>query len=111
MADLPSQLAAPSRILPLEALVETWMTARIAVRITGCGVLVHDLPLLRRIRGALGQELLATASPQAVAGQPCPWRPPCALDVLFREQGRAGNMGIPKPFVLATDRRDRKSVV
>ena len=36
---------------------------------------------------------------------PCPWDPPCALDVLFREQGRVGPQGIPKPWVLSTDRK------
>ncbi|MBD1206747.1 MAG: hypothetical protein H9533_21810 [Rhodobacteraceae bacterium] len=40
------------------------------------------------------------ASVPARIGQPCPWDPPCALDVFLREQLRAGGDGLPKPYVL-----------
>ena len=40
------------------------------------------------------------ASPEAQAGKPCPWEPPCALDVFLREQLRNGGDGLPKPYVI-----------
>ena len=111
MSDLPHRLAHPSRRLSLNALMDEWFAARIAARIPGCAALAHDCVLLRRIRGAVGAVLLEGASPQAIAGKPCPWDPPCGLDVLFREQGRVGRQGIPKPYVLATDRKGQDLVV
>lgn len=41
------------------------------------------------------------ASPAVRVGAPCPWDPPCALDVFQREQLRAGGDGLPKPYVLS----------
>jgi CRISPR-associated endoribonuclease Cas6 len=99
------RLAAPARRLSLATLTESWFEARIVARIAGHGALAHDLRLLRRIRGGIGGVLMEAASPDALAGRPCPWNPPCALDILFREQGRSGAHGIPKPYVLAADRR------
>lgn len=52
--------------------------------------------LRRSFLGALGPG----ASAEARAGRPCPWDPPCALDVFLREQLRAGADGLPKPYVL-----------
>lgn len=85
--------------------------ARIAVRIEGTACLAHNLDLLRRVRGGIGQVLCEGASPEAIAGRRCPWQPPCALDVLFCEQGRVGAHGIPKPFVLAAEPRGRDLVL
>ena len=81
------------------------------VRIPGYAALAHDLDLLRRLRGGIGEVLLEGASAEAIAGQPCPWDPPCTFDILFREQGRAGVHGIPKPYALAAERRGRDLVV
>ena len=104
MSTLAARLAAPSRVLSLEDLAREWTAARVTVRIGGYGVLAHDLVLLRRVRGGLGRVLMRSASAEALAGRPCPWDPPCGLDVLFREQGRTGPDGIPKPFVLGASR-------
>jgi hypothetical protein len=71
--------------------------------VTGVGGLADSLVLLNRVRGAVGQQLMLGASAQALAEQPCPWSPPCALDVLFREQMRQGKHGLPKPFVVSLD--------
>jgi hypothetical protein len=111
MSEVARRLATPSRRLTLEALAEEWFGARIRARIPGYGALAHDLDLLRRIRGGIGEVLIEGASPEALAGRPCPWDPPCALDILFREQGRRGAHGIPKPYVLAAERRGRDLVV
>lgn len=55
-----------------------------------------------KLRGAWGQQLMRSASPETLAGQPCPWSPPCALEVLFRPQGQAaGGLELPRPYVLA----------
>lgn len=91
--------------MSLEALATAWTQVRVSARIPGYGALAHDTVVLRRVRGGLGQILMQSASPEAIAGKPCPWRPPCTLDVLFREQGRSGAHGIPKPFILAAERR------
>jgi CRISPR-associated endoribonuclease Cas6 len=111
MSEVARRLTTPSRRLALEALAREWFGARIAARIPGYGALAHDLDLLRRLRGGLGEVLLEGASAEAIAGRPCPWDPPCTLDILFREQGRAGAHGIPKPYVLAAERRGRDLVV
>lgn len=58
--------------------------------------------LAHRVRAALGNELKAVASPQAKAGQPCPWYPPCALDVFFRTQAMVTcGRELGKPYVPA----------
>ncbi len=111
MPELARRLASPSRRLTLAALKDEWFTAKIIIRIPGCAMLAHDVRLLRRIRGGIGNVLLESASPEAVAGNPCRWNPPCGLDVFFREQGRFGPHGIPKPYVLAADRSGQDLVV
>jgi len=105
MGELADRLAHPSRVLDLDGLAASWSWVRLAARVRGHGHLVHDMTLLRRLRGGLGRVLMRGASEDALAGRPCPWEPACALDVFFREQGRTGAHGIPKPFVLWTDRR------
>jgi hypothetical protein len=61
-----------------------------------------NLPKL--VRGALGRELHRTASPEAAAEQPCPWNPPCTLDVLFGWQRMAGiEKAIRKPYAVTVD--------
>ena len=75
--------------------------------------MVYPLPLtleksllMNRVRRAPGRMLMTGASAEAIAGKPCPWQPPCALDLLFREHARIGGRhGIPKAWVLAFDRR------
>jgi hypothetical protein len=111
LSEVARRLAAPLRRLTLDALAREWFGARITVRMPGCAVLSHDLDLLRRIRGGIGEVLIEGASAQAIAGRPCSWDPPCTLDILFREQGRAGAHGIPKPYVLAAERRGHDLVV
>jgi hypothetical protein len=107
MSEVARRLATPSRRLTPEALVREWFGARIRVRLPGYAALAHDLDLLRRLRGGVGETLIESASAEAIVGRPCPWDPPCALDILFREQGRAGAHGIPKPYVLAVERHGR----
>ena len=98
--------------VPLDGLAGRWRAARIRAVVPGHGPLAGEVVVMNRIRGAVGAVLMEGASAEAVAGQPCPWQPPCALDVLFREQGRIGGRhGLPKPWVLALDRRGSDLIV
>jgi hypothetical protein len=103
--DLDSWLAAPPVRLPLEAIPSRWRHTVIEVmcarpsRVYGC-----PLALLNRVRGALGDALLAGASPEARARLPCPWVPPCTLDILFRQRPIKGEKaGAPPPYTLAIE--------
>lgn len=80
-------------------LAAAWVEQVVLLRLEGAarvgpGFGAH---LRRSFLGALG----SAASDEAQAGRPCPWDPPCALDVFCREQlrGSAGD-GLPKPYVL-----------
>jgi hypothetical protein len=109
---LAERLLEPVARVALEQLAEQWVAATVEMSVQGHGALKDDLVLMNRIRGALGRMLMAGASAEAIAGKPCPWSPPCALDLLFREQARLGGKhGIPKPWVLALDRRGFDLVV
>ncbi len=108
---LADDLSAPVERIPLAALADRWQTARLEARLAGYGALADDLVLMNRVRGAFGRRLMDGASDEAIAGKPCPWHPPSALDVLFREQMRVGRHGLPKPLALALDRRERDLVV
>jgi hypothetical protein len=106
LSEVARRLLAPAARVPLDQLAEHWIAATVEATVPGHGALAHDLIVMNRIRGAFGRILMAGASAAAIAGKPCPWTPPCALDLLFREQARiAGRHGIPKPWALALDRR------
>jgi len=108
---LAQDLCRPAARVPLDALADHWRLARLEACIPGHGVLARNFVLMNRIRGAFGRRLMEGASREALAGQPCPWRPPCTLDVLFREQARVGKHGLPKPFTLSLDRHGRDLLV
>ncbi len=102
----------PTRQLGLEELAATWFGVEIEATLPGYGPLVGDMEMFRKIRGALGATLLRSASLEARNNRPCPWQPPCALDLLFREQARGGGgRGVPKPWTLAADRNGQDLVV
>jgi hypothetical protein len=73
----------------------------------------EDLSRLpRRLRGALGNALAQAASPQALDGQPCPWHPPCAYDLLFRERKiPGGRTPMAKPYVLSVERAQENPAI
>lgn len=108
---LTDALRNPDATVPLDRLAEAWSAAVVEAVVPGHGALAGDLVVMNRIRGALGAVLMEQASAEALAGRPCPWSPPCALDVLFREQARLGKHGLPKPWVLALDARGFDLVV
>lgn len=56
-----------------------------------------------RLRGAVGNILLRAASPEARRRQPCPWDPPCTLDVFFGRRKQTAGLELPKPFVMGIE--------
>ncbi len=108
---LSERLRHPARTLTPEELAAQWFHQCLEVRLTGYGVLADRTGILNKVRGALGRALMESASKEALAGNPCPWSPPCGLDVFFREQLRIGRHGLPKPLVLSFDRARRDLVV
>lgn len=109
---LRHRLAQPVRQSPLSAAAQDWHHVRIHIRCQGGADMVADPRTAARFRGALGRRLAEAASPEARAGAPCPWTPPCALDWLFGKHGRiSGGLEIPKPYVIATAAADGDMVV
>ncbi len=100
--DLVGQrLATPAGQLSLADLCGRWFTGTGLFTVRLPGVLASDPALPGKLRGGWGRQLLAGASAPAAAGQPCPWDPPCAYDVLFRERPLLKGMEMPKPFLFA----------
>ena len=96
------RLLRPARRLGVAALAAEWFVGQVRLVVEGLPPGVALGPLAGRVRGALGAVLAETASAEAVAGRACPWRPPSALDLLFRSQGRlTPALEIPKPMVIA----------
>ena len=99
-------LRAPSHQWHLQGLCRQLEARAIAVRLAGLAAAATEPALIGRLRGALGDVLMATASPQAIAGEPCPWSPPSTYEALFRKQGRmTAGTDFPSPWVLAVEPR------
>jgi hypothetical protein len=101
---LPLFLPPPHRVEDVHGLLENWLDQTVTCRLIGAGgvkPLALGAHLRRSFLGALGRG----ASPQAVRDLPCPWMPPCALDIFCREQARdAHGNGLPKPYVIFASR-------
>ncbi|MCF6344389.1 MAG: hypothetical protein L3J15_06945 [Devosiaceae bacterium] len=111
LSPLQQRVDEPARFIGLEELAATWFSQTIEIKIFGYGELLNNKDLLPFIRRAWGSELVRGASSEAINEAPCPWTPPCALDVFFREQMRYGKHGIPKPYVFAADKKEQNLVV
>lgn len=106
------RLARPARRLAIAELAAQWFTGHVRLVVEGLPPGVALGPLAGRVRGALGAVLQETASAEAVAGRSCPWRPPSALDLLFRSQGRLTKaMEMPKPMLVALEPDGRRLTV
>ncbi len=58
------------------------------------------------LRGALGQVLAQSASPEALASQPCSYNPPCCYELFHNAQGKLDDgQEVPKPYILRADRK------
>ncbi len=104
------RLSNPSECADSATLGERWHFQAIEVCLAGLGAFA-DLPgLLNKVRGALGNVLLAGASPEVRQGQICRSTPCCAAEVFFAPKpdidiGFAGlRAQIAKPFVLAAEK-------
>jgi len=100
----------PGQPIDLPGLCQAWRETVVSLAIRPAPAHARGLApelawrLPGRIRGAWGQQLMRAASPEALAGQPCPWSPPCALETLFRPQGNAAKgLELVRPYVLALD--------
>jgi hypothetical protein len=99
---LAARLLRPQASVPLGELPGRWFRQTVEVVVAGQAGRAGDPALPGRIRGAWGHALMRGASAEALAGRPCPWAPPCALDVFFRDQARlTAGLAVPRPYVLA----------
>lgn len=99
---LDRRLAEPVRRAGLGEMAAAWFHGVVSVRCAGAGGLAEDPALPGRIRGAWGERLTQGASPEALAGRPCPWAPPCALDIFLRDRDKlTGRLQLPQPYVIA----------
>ncbi|MCC5976416.1 MAG: hypothetical protein JJT81_20550 [Rubellimicrobium sp.] len=98
---LAEWLATPTRVNDLSGIADGWrdLDCRVLLGPTGTADSAFGAHLRRSFLAALAPG----ASDQARHSKPCPWDPPCALDVFLREQLRAGGDGLPKPYVLFWD--------
>lgn len=102
VSPLQARLGDPAERVPLADLPDRWFRQRVELLVAGHAAAVDDPALTGRLRGAWGRALMAGASAEALAGGPCPWDPPCALDPLFRDQGAiTARLSVPKPYVLS----------
>lgn len=101
---IASRLAAPSFECALADLPDAWFCQAVEVTCRGLGAAAADPQTLTALRGRWGRRLMDAASEDAIAGRPCPWVPPCTLDIFFREQGKAApGVPIPKPYGLCVE--------
>ena len=110
--EIGQRLDAPPETLDLAGLAARWFRGIVAFRLAGLAALAGDPGLPGRIRGAFGERLMQAASPQALAGQPCPWQPPCAFEALWRKQGRIEpGFDHASPWLIGLDPLDGDLVV
>lgn len=103
ISPLNRRLQGPARRVSVADLAAVWFQASVVARV-GRGLPEGPDPARTdRLRGAFGRALMDCASPEAIGGQPCPWDPVCALDVLWGDHGTV-RRGVPvtPPFRLST---------
>ena len=107
---LYQHLSDPGEVVDPDMLARQWQYHTTEICVQGLGALV-DLPgMLNKVRGSLGDALLASASNAVKQEHICPWSPCCAAEVFFAKKPeiKVGSENyhaqIPKPFVLAAER-------
>jgi len=105
MVNSNSDNSAPMRISDL---VSAWDISTIELALLSesheaARIRAPDPLFIDRLRGAVGNVLLRAASPQARRRQPCPWDPPCTLDVFFGRRKLTAGLDLPKPFVMGVE--------
>ena len=104
LSPIARRLAEPARRLAPRDLAGAWFVQAIEARVPLMGVLARRTDVLPKVRGAWGRCLMKGASREAIAQRPCPFEPPCALDIFFREQLPSRRHGAPKPYVFEADK-------
>ncbi|WP_413204161.1 CRISPR system precrRNA processing endoribonuclease RAMP protein Cas6 [Rhodospirillum sp. A1_3_36] len=100
------RLGNPNRSVDSANLAREWFQSDIVLTLgpNAPDAVAGDPAVADRIRGALGRTLMESASGEAISGRPCPWSPPCALDILWGETGQVRRgVPIPKPFLIRVD--------
>ncbi len=98
---LARRLLEPAETVALADLPGRWFHQRVELLVAGAGAEAADPALVGRVRGAWGRALMRGASAEALAGDACPWDPPCALDVLFGDHGMlTPRLPLPRPYVI-----------
>ncbi|SDH79750.1 CRISPR system precrRNA processing endoribonuclease RAMP protein Cas6 [Roseospirillum parvum] len=101
---LDQALESPSETVESARLPEVWRQLDIRFECGWPGWLDHPWRLPSRLRGAIGQQMHRSASPQARDGLPCPWRPPSSWDVFFRDRRVSGlRQPLAKPWVISAE--------
>lgn len=93
------RLRLPTRRVALADLPALWFRHRVQVLAPKPAGFLRDHGLPGRLRGAIGQRLVSSASAEAQVGQPCPWRPASALDPFFVARRLGPGLEIPKPML------------
>jgi len=105
-----ARLRQPARHLHLAELHQAWYRHRLRVVVPWPAGFVPDVGLPGRLRGAMGQRLLESASDEAREGRPCPWRPASALDPLFVARRIGASLEAPKPLLPSVTAAGRELV-
>jgi hypothetical protein len=94
------------RSVSLDELLQLWSMIEVRVLCRGNADLVDQaVPVLHRLRGAMGRYLAVGASDAAVVGTLCDFSPPCAYAVFHNDlPGPFRDGRLPKPFVPMLDR-------
>lgn len=101
LSPLEQRLRESARRVAAGDLAGEWFHGLVSLRAPRAGRLAADPLAPGRVRGAWGNALKAVASAEAIAGDACPWQPPCTLDVFFRRQGFVTpGLEIPKPYTI-----------
>lgn len=104
-AALHQNLLQPREAAGFLGLVEAWQDEQISITLVGMAGFSNSPTLLNKVRGALGEVLLQSASAATRQRRPCTWSPTCAAEVFFGQKPRLSigkfESHIPKPFVLS----------
>lgn len=104
-------LAMPARTVDGAGLIGCWRQTAVGFICDRPAGLDQPWRLPHRLRGALGHQLRRSASSDARDGRPCPWTPPCAYDLLYRDRHLPDlRQPLAKPWVIAVEAVDAATV-
>ncbi|WP_316859335.1 hypothetical protein [uncultured Cohaesibacter sp.] len=108
--ELRQLVSSPDTLCDLETFAHALTVRDIIFECEGDGPLAQHPGFPGAVRQAIGSELIATASREALAGLPCPWSPACGLQVFFNgEQGTKVGETAP-PWIIRSESVDASTV-